>query len=253
MVEMNEQDYANLSKVLNPGAKAEDEDDKYPENVKYGEPGDAQPASGYGQMTGDPRNRKHKFDIYKIDYAWIDKETSKKELRGAYQCLKDDGGFPDLQKYCLAKLKQVDKNFKTEEDFNNATPEEIAAANSDITDFLNQASEADKKLRGSAASESKKKSKDIFDSQGSDRTAEPSAEQLAFAEEIERRRQAENEKNKGNEFMKSKEYNSAVECYAKSISINDQEAAAFCNRAMAYLKLKNFGKAIEDANRALDL
>ena len=41
MVEMNEQDYANLSKVLNPGAKAEDEDDKYPENVKYGEPGDA--------------------------------------------------------------------------------------------------------------------------------------------------------------------------------------------------------------------
>ena len=108
---MSEQDYANLSKVLT-GAKAEDEDDKYPENVKYGEAGDAQPASGYGQMTGDPRNRKHKFDIYKIDYAWIDKETSKKELRGAYNCLKDDGGFPDLQKYCLAKLKQVDKNFK---------------------------------------------------------------------------------------------------------------------------------------------
>ena len=252
MVEMNEQDYENLSKVLNPGAK-EDEDDKYPENVTYGS-GDAQPASGgHGAWTGDPRNRKHKFDIYKIDYAWIDKETSKKELRGAYQCLKDDGGFPDLQKYCLTKLKQVDKTFKTEDDFNNATPEEIAAANDDVLDFLNQASETDKKLRGNAAESSKKRSKDIFDSPNSARQAEPSAEQLAFAEELEKRKQAENEKNKGNEFMKSKEFNSAVECYTKSISISDKEAATFCNRAMAYLKLKNYGQAVEDSNKALEL
>ena len=240
-----------MAKVLNP--TKEDEDDAYPENVNYGAGEDAQPASGYGQMTGDPRNRKHKFDIYKIDYAWIDKETSKKELRGAYNCLKDDGGFPDLQAYCLKKLKSVDKTFKTADDFNNATPEEIAAANSDITDFLNQASETDKKLRGNQANESsKKRSKDIFDNTN-EMKAEPTAEQLAFAEEIETKKQAENEKNKGNEFMKSKEFNSAVECYTKSISINDKEAATFCNRAMAYLKLKNYSSAIDDSNKALEL
>ena len=53
--------------------------------------------------------------------------------------------------------------------------------------------------------------------------------------------------------MKSKEFNSAVECYTKSISISDKEAATFCNRAMAYLKLKNYGQAIEDSNKALEL
>ena len=53
--------------------------------------------------------------------------------------------------------------------------------------------------------------------------------------------------------MKSKEFNSAVECYTKSISINDKESATFCNRAMAYLKLKNYGAAIDDSNKALEL
>ena len=97
-----------------------------------------------------------------------------------------------------------------------------------------------------------KRSKDIFDNTN-EMKAEPTAEQLAFAEEIESKKQAENEKNKGNEFMKSKEFNSAVECYTKSISINDKESATFCNRAMAYLKLKNYGAAIDDSNKALEL
>ena len=56
-------------------------------------------------FNGDPRNRKHKFDIYKVDYAWVDKETSKKELKAAWNCLKEDGGFPDLQAYVLKRLK----------------------------------------------------------------------------------------------------------------------------------------------------
>ena len=125
-----------MSKVINGGA---DEDDAMPENGY-----DQQPTQGdSANFKGDPRDRKHKFDIYKIDYGWIQKETSKKELRGAYQCLKDDGGFPDLQDCCLKRLKEVDRNFKTSEDFNNATPEEIAAANDDVLDFLNSANEVD--------------------------------------------------------------------------------------------------------------
>ena len=253
MVDMSPQDFENMGKILDPNKP--DEDDAYPENVKYGAGEDAQPASGYGQMTGDPRDRKHKFDIFKIDYKWVDNETSKKELKGAYNCLKDDGGFPELQAYVLKKLKQVDKTFKVTEDFNNATPEEVAAANNDVLDFLNQASETDKKLRGSNATESSAKmSKDIFgNSKGNDKPAAPSQAQLDFAEEIERKRTAENEKNKGNEFMKSKEFNSAVECYTKSIGINPNEAATYSNRAMAYLKLKNYGSVIDDANKALEL
>lgn len=47
----------------------------------------------------------------------------------------------------------MDKSFKTDADFNNATPEEIAAANDDVLDFLNEAAEADRKLRGPDAPE----------------------------------------------------------------------------------------------------
>ena len=82
----------------------------------------------------------------------------------------------------LKKLKEVDKNFKTVDDFNNATPEEIAAANNDVLDFLNQASETDKKLRGPEAESSAKKSKDIFGSSNANERAEPSQAQLDFAE-----------------------------------------------------------------------
>jgi hypothetical protein len=46
-----------------------------------------------------------KFDIYKCDYAWVDEEDDKREMRLAYECMKEDGGFPDLTAYCLKRLK----------------------------------------------------------------------------------------------------------------------------------------------------
>ena len=76
------------------------------------------------QESGDPRDRKPKYDLYKVDYPWVDKQTSKKELKAAYFALQEDGGFPDLMRYTLKKLKVVDPNFKTAEDFNNYTPQE---------------------------------------------------------------------------------------------------------------------------------
>lgn len=72
--------------------------------------------------SGDPRDRKSTYDLYKVDYPWVDKQTSKKELKMAYFALKEDGGFPDLMRHTLKKLKSLDPNFKTEEDFNNYTP-----------------------------------------------------------------------------------------------------------------------------------
>ena len=256
MTEMTPQDYEGLNGLINPGQGADADD--APMNGD-----DAQPASqSSANFSGDPRDRKHKFDIYKIDWKWVDNQTSKKELRGAYNCLKEDGGFPDLMAYTLKRLKEVDKSFKTTEDFNNATPQDIKAANDDVLDFLNQANETDQKLRGPNAKEQvaairgKKVNKDIFGSSGGDEeftAPEPSKAQLDFAAELERKSTAERERYKGNEFMKSKEFNSAVECYSKSIELNKDEAATYSNRAMAYLKLKNYGATIEDANTALKL
>ena len=79
-------------------------------------------------MTGDPRDRRPKFDLYKVDFNWVAKETSKKELKGAYYALLEDKGYPDLLKAVRDRLKTLDPKFKTAEDFNNVTPAEEAAA-----------------------------------------------------------------------------------------------------------------------------
>jgi len=64
--------------------------------------------------------------------------------------LKKDGGFPDLTDYCLKKLKKLDPKYKTEQDFNNYTPDEEKAANADVLQFLKEMNNADRQLKQSA-------------------------------------------------------------------------------------------------------
>lgn len=52
--------------------------------------------------------------------------------------------------------------------------------------------------------------------------------------------------------MKSKDYSDAVSSYTKSLDIFE-EASTYSNRAMANLRLKNYGQTIEDSNNALRL
>ena len=138
-----------------------------------------------------------KFDIYKCDYPWIDAQNDKRELRLAYECLKEDGGFPDLMLYCLKKLKQVDRNFRTAEDFNNFTPQEAKAANDDVLSFLADMSKADQRLRAQH-----EKSSEIFDNMKENQNDLNEG----YAGEYNRKKKAEDERLKGNEYMKSKEY-----------------------------------------------
>ena len=53
--------------------------------------------------------------------------------------------------------------------------------------------------------------------------------------------------------MKSKEHEEAVNAYTRSIELNPREAATYCNRAMAYLRMKNYAKCIEDADKTLEM
>lgn len=84
-----------------------------------------------------------KFDIFKVDYPWVEKCTDKREMRLAYEAIKEDGGFPDLARACLQRLKQLDPKFKTESDFNNYTQEDQRAADKDVLDFLSEMNKAD--------------------------------------------------------------------------------------------------------------
>ena len=55
---------------------------------------------------------------------------------------------------------------------------------------------------------------------------------------IEKKKIAENEKLKGNELMKTKEYDQAIKLYSSSIKIDPLEPTTYCNRALAYSKIK---------------
>lgn len=87
-----------------------------------------------------------KFDIYRVDYAWVDRTDDKRELRLAYEALLEDSGFPDLTTYVLKKLKTVDTKFKTTEDFNKYDPEEERLATDDVNKFLSEMKQTDRKL-----------------------------------------------------------------------------------------------------------
>lgn len=42
-------------------------------------------------------------------------------------------------------------------------------------------------------------------------------------------------------------------CYTRSLTLNVDEPFTYANRAMAYIKMKDYRKAIDDANKALEL
>lgn len=101
----------------------------------------------------------------------------------------DDGCFPDLAKHCLNRLKEVDPTFKTTEDFNNYTPEEAAAANDDVNSFLRDMTKMDGKIREGNTN--------IFGDANATND---------YAEEVTMKQLAENERLKGNDSIKSKEF-----------------------------------------------
>ena len=53
--------------------------------------------------------------------------------------------------------------------------------------------------------------------------------------------------------MTSKDFKEAVDCYTKSIDLFPEDPATYSNRALAHLRLKEYGKVIEDSNKAINL
>ena len=79
---------------------------------------------------------------------------------------------------------------------------------------------------------------------------------LAGKTNPERRRQAENEKNKGNEFYLAGEIKNAIECYTLGLSVVPETQADLAvklhsNRAAAYIKSEMWDDALVDCEAAL--
>lgn len=64
---------------------------------------------------------------------------------------------------------------------------------------------------------------------------------------------AEQDRMKGNEAVKAKDYSEAVYHYTNSINLDPNEPFSYANRAMAYLKQKIYKNAVEDATKAIEL
>ena len=63
----------------------------------------------------------------------------------------------------------------------------------------------------------------------------------------------ENHKAEGNEFFKSGNYKEAINSYTEAIRHNDNNPIYWSNRAQCYIKLKQFEKALSDAEQASQL
>lgn len=68
----------------------------------------------------------------------------------------------------------------------------------------------DRKLQN--GSKDQENDKSIFSSQASKQQTKSE-----YAEEVEKKKMADHERLKGNEFMHSKDYKDAIDCYSKSI------------------------------------
>ena len=119
------------------------------------------------------------------------------------------------------------------------TTEEQREADDDINSFVKGIAQSDRTLKGNMDKDQ------IFE----DNPIKLEAARRA----IELQQQAKDMRSKGNEYMKSKEFNEALNCYEKALQLDPKDAACHSNKAMAYLKLKNYPKVITEATKALDL
>ncbi|CRK96420.1 CLUMA_CG009836, isoform A [Clunio marinus] len=60
-------------------------------------------------------------------------------------------------------------------------------------------------------------------------------------------------KDKGNMFVKNKDYESAIKMYTKAIDLCSDDAVFYSNRSQCYLSLEKYTECIDDANKAIKL
>jgi hypothetical protein len=60
-------------------------------------------------------------------------------------------------------------------------------------------------------------------------------------------------KDKGNTFVKAKDYESALKMYSRAIELYDKDPVFFSNRSQCYLSLEKYQDCIDDATKAIEL
>lgn len=68
-----------------------------------------------------------------------------------------------------------------------------------------------------------------------------------------RKREAFEFKDKGNAFVKGKDYEAAIKMYSRAIELCDDDAVFYSNRAQCFLSLEKLQECISDTNKAIQL
>ena len=171
--------------------------------------------------------------INMISYEWLNKTNNPKLLKKALKLLKDDGNyFPDLSKAIDEKLQSIDLKYKKLKQTETISAEDIAKAKEEILQFENEFRTKDNLIK---------------------ETIEKKDESNYDIIRLERKKEAQNEKIKGNELMKTKEYDEAIRHYTKAINFDEYEPTIYCNRALAYIKNTQYNNGLNDCNKAIDL
>ena len=171
--------------------------------------------------------------INMISYEWLNKTNNPKLLKKALKLLKDDGNFfPDLSKAIDEKLQSIDLKYKKLKQTETMSAEDIAKAKEEILQFENEFRTKDNLIK---------------------ETIEKKDESNYDIIRLERKKEAQNEKIKGNELMKTKEYDEAIRHYTKAINFDEYEPTIYCNRALAYIKNTQYNNGLNDCNKAIDL
>ena len=168
------------------------------------------------QTIAPTQGAKRIFNINKVDFQWVANQTSVKELKAAMHALEEDGGFDHLLQAVIKRLKEVDTSFKTAADYNNYTFEEEKKANEDVLAFLDEMAANDRKIKEEvSASAGNQNNQAIFD----DETQANSQTEVKsqFISSLENKRIAEDARNSGNDCMKAKEYDEAINMYSRAI------------------------------------
>ena len=174
-----------------------------------------------------------KLDINSISYEWLEKTNDPKLLRKAIRLLKEDGGyFPDLEKSIDEKLQTLDLKYKKHKEAENVTQEDINKCKEEMLKFEEEFNKKDQILIDNRDNKDRRNYEIL---------------------KLERKQEANNEKIKGNELMKTKEYDEAIKHYTKSIRLDDFEPTTYANRALAYIKNTEYSKGLDDCNKAIDL
>jgi tetratricopeptide (TPR) repeat protein len=175
-----------------------------------------------------------KLDINMISYEWLERTNKPKLLKKALKILKDDGNyFPDLYNAIDNKLQTLDLKYKQQKETNNITSEDIEKVKQEMLKFEEEYRNTDKIINDNKELNKFQINYDLI--------------------RLERKKEAQNEKIKGNELMKTKEYDEAIKHYTKAISFDEYEPTIYCNRALAYIRNTQYNYGLKDCNKAIDL